>query len=530
MTQWSPYQLAIFEAVKTTTDSLLIEATAGSGKTTTIVEAIKHVPRGQSVVFLAFNKHIADELKRRIPSGADCKTIHSVGDSAWRNFLGVTASNCKVENGKTRMIAKDYCTALERARYGEDLGRLTSIMKGSGMVPKDVSLKGLLEDDDKIWEQLIYHYGLDTEGCNPDVTRKVLRRSIKFAADLIDYDDMLYMPVISDARFDKYDVIFLDEAQDVNAIQIEIVDRMRKPTSRVIAVGDRNQAIYGFRGSMADCMDHIQARFNCTELPLTVSYRCPRTIVKKAQEFVSHIQHHETAPEGLVWEYPETWYLKDFLQTDAILCRNSKPLISLAFMLIRNKVSCQVIGRDIGTGLIKLIKKMKARNIPEMVQNLAQYRKHEMEKAKARDDESRMASLDDKLETINVFIDESVPGATPDTLIAEIDLLFSDTSNGRLSLSTIHKSKGMEWERVFVLDAHILMPSRYAKKKWQLQQETNLAYVAATRSKCELYYISSESLREGSPKIVAPEPKVVVAGKIEDDESVVAALAEGREA
>lgn len=494
---WSEYQLSIFEAVEKTNDSLLIEAVAGSGKTTTIVEAIKHVPRTQSVAFLAFNKSIADELGRRITSpNAVCKTLHAMGFAAWRDFLGGKSFDCKVDNVKTRMIVKDRLNTLDRVRYGAEMGKLISIAKGSGIVPSQCEehYLGISPDDDEAWEDLISFYDLERDGCSLEVVREVLAYSIDISSVLIDYDDMLYMPIIVGARMQKFDVVFLDEAQDVNGIQVEMVSRMLKPTSRVIAVGDRHQAIYGFRGALSNSMEHIADRFKCRSLPLSVSYRCPKSIVKKAQTFVSHIQHHESAPEGIVTEYPSTWPLENFLPTDAILCRNSRPLIGAAFHLIRHKISCKVLGRDIGQGLIKIVKKMKARNIIELIRKLNAYRIVEIQKARARDDEAKVAALEDKLDTIHVFIDEEGPESSVDALIASIESLFSDQSEGRLTLSTVHKAKGLEWERVFILDAHFLMPSRYAKKPWQREQEINLQYVAATRGKRELFYISSESL------------------------------------
>ena len=494
--EWSSYQKNIFDAVANSEDSLLVEACAGSGKSTTLLEAINCVPKDKSVLFCAFNRHIAENLKSKITArNAQCKTLHALGYKAWRDYLGGDAYTCKVDGGKTSAIIKEYCSVLERARYGEELRKLTGIVKGAGMVPKGLDLHGLVEDDEEVWADLISFYGLDPDGCSAEVTRKVLRHSIELSRDVIDYDDMLWLPIIHQSRFDKYDVIFLDEAQDVNAIQVEIVDRMRKPTSRVVAVGDRNQSIYLFRGCLTASMDNIAKRFHCRSLPLSVSYRCPKAVVRKAQEIVSHIQSHESAPEGLVVEYPPVWPLTNFRPTDAIVCRNTRPLITTAFLLIRNKISCRVLGRDIGEGLIKLIKKMKAYSIPELVGNLARYRRKEIEKARARDDEAKIAALDDKLETINVFIDEAGPTATVETLIGEIDALFSDTTGGRLTLSTVHKYKGLEAPRVFILDAHILMPNRYAHTEAQLEQEANLIYVAQTRAKEELYYISSEVLK-----------------------------------
>jgi superfamily I DNA/RNA helicase len=60
--------------------------------------------------------------------------------------------------------------------------------------------------------------------------------------------------------------------------------------------------------------------------------------------------------------------------------------------------------------------------------------------------------------------------------------------NGCLTLCTVHKAKGLEWNRVYILD-EFLMPSKYARQAWQQQQETNLQYVAVTRAKQELKFI-----------------------------------------
>lgn len=478
-----------------------------SGKTTTIVEAINHVNPTKTVAFCAFNKSIAEELKRRITApNARAMTLHSVGYAAWRKFLGRDSFGCKVSSTKTQSIVKSELSDDERWKYGGQMSKLIGIAKGQGVVPKKKdehvyvegydSLKGLVEDDDELWEEMIDFYRLDRDECSIELSREVLLSSIALSREDVDYDDMLYMPVISNAQFEKFDVVFLDEAQDVNSIQVEIVSRMLKPDSRVIAVGDRHQAIYGFRGALSESMSFISDRFRCRSLPLSVSYRCPRNIVKKAQEFVQHIQPHEDAPEGLVFHTVAFWNMKDFRPNDAILCRVAKPLVFLAFDLIRNKISCRVLGRDIGQGLVKLVRKMKVRDIAGLEIRLQAWRTKEIIRAKG--DEDKIAAIEDKLATLNVFIDELAPTDTVDTLIANIEALFSDegTSGTRLTLATVHKSKGLEWDRVFVLDAHMYMPSKWAKSGWQRQQETNLCYVAATRARRELYYISSEAIIE----------------------------------
>jgi hypothetical protein len=221
-------------------------------------------------------------------------------------------------------------------------------------------------------------------------------------------------------------------------------------------------------------------------------------VVTKAREWVKHIESHADAPDGLVG-YGD-WSLKDFAPGDAILCRNARPVVEAAFLLIRNKIPAKVAGRDIGQGLVKLVEKMKARTIKDLAERLEKYRMREAGRLNAKKGaESKIALLDDKLDTLHVFMEEAGPHAGIGTLIANINALFGDNGGmaGAVSCSTVHKAKGLEWDRVFVLDADLYMPSKWARQDWERKQEENLMYVAATRAKRELRYVTSEGLRAG---------------------------------
>ena len=267
---------------------------------------------------------------------------------------------------------------------------------------------------------------------------------------------------------------------------------MLKPGGRLVAVGDRHQAIYGFTGADADSMDLIAKDFAAAELPLTVTYRCPKAVVALAHQWVNHIQAHETAPEGRVSEVT----LGDILAkphamlrpTDAILCRNTKPLIELAYQLIRKGMGCTVEGRDIGQGLIALARKWKVRSLGALADRLERFKETEMQKAIAKGQETKAQSIEDKVDTLTLIIAQTQEqgGSDINDLVASINRLFSDDATGLLKLSTVHKSKGREWERVFILGRSAYMPSQWARKAWQQQQEVNLMYVAVTRAKAEL--------------------------------------------
>ena len=79
--------------------------------------------------------------------------------------------------------------------------------------------------------------------------------------------------------------------------------------------------------------------------------------------------------------------------------------------------------------------------------------------------------------------------ASVDQLSRKIATLFQDTEGSPrkvLTLSTVHKAKGREWDRVYLYGRNRYMPSHYAKQAWEMQQENNLIYVAITRAKNEL--------------------------------------------
>jgi superfamily I DNA/RNA helicase len=321
-----------------------------------------------------------------------------------------------------------------------------------------------------------------------DLCRAVLGRSIQVADSLIDFDDQLYMPVISGARFIQNDFLFVDEAQDVNQVQRAMLRRALKPGGRLIAVGDPGQAIYGFRGADVDAIDNIKKEFDAIELPLSISYRCPQSVVREAQQFVSHIQAASSAPEGKV-SHLGKYGPEVFGSHDSIICRNTAPLIDLAYKLIRAHVPCKVKGRDIGQGLISLIRKLEPKSLSHLEDRLQSYAEREVAKFIAKGQEERADALMDRVTTIQVFMEMQPESGNVGTLIQSIESMFSD-SNGCLMLCTIHKAKGLEWQKVFILDPD-RMPSKWARQAWQKQQETNLQYVAVTRAKSELVYIQS---------------------------------------
>lgn len=475
-TRWSSFQTSIFAFVETGTGNAIVEAVAGSGKSTTIIEAMKKV-RGNSI-FLAFNKAIADELKAK---GVNARTFHSLVFSPV--MRAKNAQNPTMD--KLRKLCRENMSRDEMILYGPFAQKLVGLAKqqGVGFLTPDIAAT---------YQAICNHHNLE-----PESERAELGKGIEFAqlllqwsneSEMVDFDDMLYWAVRDQIRLPKFDFVFVDEAQDTNMIQREILRMIMGPNSRMIAVGDPAQAIYGFRGADAQSLGSIAKEFNAVTLPLSISYRCPQAVVKYAQQWVSHIQAADNAPEGIVEHHEQDWDPSMFLPNDLVVCRKSAPLLQVAFKCIRASIPVQVLGKEIGDGLKVLIDKMNARTLDQLGEKLQAYMMREVEKARKEDDEGKMEAITDKVGCILFMIDglkedrRDIP-----SLKAGIDFLFKDKDKC-VKLCTIHKSKGLEAERVFWLGRNEC-PAQWARREWQQVEEINLCYVAATRAKRELHMI-----------------------------------------
>ena len=460
--------------------------------TSTIVEALKLIPDNKQTIFLAFNKSIKEELQKRVPRGVRCSTFHAI---CWGALQRTEYKGFKTDTSKTNKILKEEMAfqfdPKVIKRLSPQVNRLVALAKSVGIAPAGSDLEGLVPDTKDNWEELINHHGLIfDDSVDKDnaikISQSVLQISIT-KRDVLDFDDYLYICALDRIPFYTNDLVFVDEAQDVSQIQRAILTKVLKRNGRIIAVGDSFQAVYGFRGSDSESLNNIAKQFNAERLPLSISYRCPKAVVEEAQKYVGHIESHESAPDGFVAELGE--YKADmFKEKDMVVCRNTAPIIRCAYYLISNKVPVTVLGKDLGAGFIKLIEKLNPRSIDNLKDKLDSWFKKERNRMLKKDPEADLSALDDRYQAISMFMEHS--GArTVDELISAINNLFK-SKNGGVILCTIHKSKGLEAKRVFFLDP-FLLPSKYARKAWQQQQETNLAYVAITRAQEFLGYISS---------------------------------------
>lgn len=482
--QFSAYQEAIFNFGANGTGNAIIEAVAGSGKSTTLVELVKRL--FGSHIFLAFNRSTVDELKKR---GMNAKTFHGLCTRAVLNFKRTE----EIEPLKLSKLVAEHFGAESKHRYQNFCKKLVGLAKQSGIGA------GLMEDTLENWQQIVAYHDLEIDNDEGDIETgiELARILLKTSNEsrMVDYDDVLYLVVKEGLALPRFNNVLVDESQDTNAIQRAIIHKILNFNGRLFAVGDSAQAIYGFRGADSNSMNMIAEEFKCTKLPLTVSYRCCKAVVEHAKRWVAHIEPAPTALEGAVQRI-DAWDINLFETEDMIVCRTTRPLISLAYKMLKAHKPVRIMGKDIGEGLVSLIKKMKSEDDIDVLQkNLLAYQAREVEKAREKEDERKMESITDKVSAILTLAESLEEGnRTVEALIAVIRRLFDEKGTGT-TLATIHKAKGLEAFAVYWLNSS-MCPSPFARQPWQQEQERNLCYVATTRAKSYLGLIEEDSMRK----------------------------------
>lgn len=281
--------------------------------------------------------------------------------------------------------------------------------------------------------------------------------------------------------------------QDLNACQRMLMQKAIKDDGRFIAVGDPAQAIYGFAGADSDSFKKLLDIPNTIELPLSVCYRCGSDIIDFVKRFMPQIEASEGAKKGVIEQ--DSSYL-NVRKGDMVLCRNTMPLVSLCMVYLKKGIKAYVMGTDISKSLIAMVDATKRKTEPYSIENVFAriYREKEKlvnniaKKEKITIAEAEQSNLvqvmTDRIMTLEVLC---VNCETGFDLVDKLEKIFSDNSDG-ICLSTIHKSKGLEADRVFIIHED-LMPSKHAVKDWEKEQERNLMYVAYTRAKSVLGFI-----------------------------------------
>jgi len=516
----SKQQKDIFKFILDGEKNAVISAVAGSGKTTTLLEALKLIPEDKTILFMAFNKSIAKELRERVPQRKSIKvmTVHGFGIETIRKSI----KEPSIDNSKYRKILKDIIQfykgknddVLDVYKFNKECYRFIESMANTvknGDIDIDKFVKNvvdlsnlgrlhLIDFDTKPigvndLNKLADIHSINNEDGESTVAWYLSKLGLHYQ-DVVDFTDMIMFPNIMNLSTDVYDYVFIDECQDLNTCQRLLMEKAIKPdTGRFIAVGDPKQAIYAFAGADYESYQKLKKIPNTIELPLSVTYRCAEPIVKWVKHLNPLIKHFSKNKTGVVHE---TFSYKDIQDGDMVLCRNTFPIVALCIKLLSEGKKSYIIGSDIGMSLILMIENCEKKTEDFTMINVFSrlyhdkdkliekvMSNHKMIKSEAMED-SQVIIMNEKIQAIEV-LSEGI--SNPHDVIRKIKELFSNDKKSGICLSNMHKSKGLESERVFIIHQE-LIPSKYAKLQWQIEQERNLEYVAYTRAKTTLGFVN----------------------------------------
>jgi superfamily I DNA/RNA helicase len=256
-----------------------------------------------------------------------------------------------------------------------------------------------------------------------------------------------------------------------------------------------HNCVYAFAGADSESYEKLRQLPNTKELPLSVTYRCGKEIVEQVKHINPLIKPHTKNGKGTVLE---TFSYLDIEDGDMVLCRNTFPIVSLCINFLCKGRKAFIIGSDIGLSLKNMIRNCENKSEPFNMDNVLSRLHHEKQKmidkvmtkngvsSKEASEESSIILFKEKIEIINALSDDI---EDPLVVMKKIDEIFSDNKKQGICLSNIHKSKGLESDRVFILHQE-LMPSKRAVLPWEVEQENNLIYVAYTRAKKTLGFIT----------------------------------------
>lgn len=507
----SPYQEKIFDFIVHGNGNAVISAKAGSGKTSTCVTAIKLIKPKNKVMFLAFNKSIAEELSQKLKDypNVEVRTSHGLGFAIIRKNV---EGEVELDEFKYRRYVKSNISELTTIDVTLTKNQLCNYIE-SICALVDFARFNLAQTAEEV-KSLAVKYDVPIFFDECDVVIKVLEWG-KTELNSIDYTDMVWLPVelSMNARFFQKDFIFIDECQDQSLMSIELFLKCFKRGTRFIAMGDEDQCINTFCGSSEEAFQYMKDYPKTTQFDLPICYRCPKTVVELAKTLVPDIKCREGAPKG---DIIEKCWTSSLQSGDMVLCRSKAPLLKVYTKLLRKGIQCYIKGQDIGTNLKKLIEEVDIEELNtnlksdgvfvRLYDNLFEIRNKLMEsKGLDYQDATLTNYITNRYDMIKALTVLAENYTTKTELLSHIDEIFDETREGVI-LSTIHKAKGLEADNVYIL-CNSSMPSSLAKKEWEKNAEQNLIYVAYTRAKKKLGFISEEEIKpfgisQGEDKIL----------------------------
>ncbi len=517
--------------------NIFLSAVAGSGKTTTLIGGLNETDtRGLKVLLVAFNKSIVNELKERVKDpDIEIKTFNSIGMGylyRYTNLNGLGKPSITMNrleqfepveyqepyNGKTISVSR-IMTAVKLL-----IANGYSYLGGNIISSDGVPL--YYDGFEDFFLNIVEPYGEKKNYPQGFIHATYVSslRLLRLYTDLdkinsqniptFDFDDQLWIPV--DYRTSrgapittkKYDIILVDEAQDMSVINSKFLASLLKRNGLFVGIGDRGQAIYQFRGADHNSVDNIIEKFDCFELPLSNSYRCATEITKIAASLFPHFGTF-SKEKGVVHKYDGidsnsgkriiTMTNKD----DVVIGVTYNDMVEAVGYLFKNGKRgffCPELSnrfdRESIEKSIKIVSDTEANSITYL-QFLADATSIEL--AYEYDDENVQADAKRKsrhASVIEIFQPFICPGDDTRVMSSILDDIEdfiqsgAKYSYGDVRMTSVHKSKGKEYRRVMLFLPYNRMSAGSIAGRNKVFK--NLYYVGVTRAIEELSIVYSK--------------------------------------
>lgn len=507
---------------------IIVDALAGTGKTFTIIEsahricginrpgivgtdeqeaiwsAIPEKYDPSRVALLAFNSSIATELKEKVPQGVTAQTSHAFCKRLLAlNSIKGASSRYGVRKQKSLYILADVLNVEYEAMFNKFkrpylyyIQKLVSFCKVnlfemSGDWNEDVKALRDMEDihgsvapkmDSPADEEFIYGKALE-----------VYARS-HTRTDVIDFDDMIWMPWKLDIDIRPMDLLYVDERQDLNKAQQWVAIKAGR---RLCVVGDVHQAIYGFAGADANACQNLNDALSSSQrgilsFPLTYTRRCPKRVVEYNQAIVPEFRYFPDAIDGSVNFTNEETFLPRVKPGDMVVCRTNAPLFSIALQLFTEGKAFKTTAKSFFKDVSNLVKSFQASNFTELEASLIAWKETQLARCIGSRSEKSVI-IEDIYKAIRYAMNIC---STPDQILHRIKVIMGEDeederkpkpSSEIIFLTSIHQAKGTEARNIWWLH-YDLVPHPKARL---IEQEINLKWVAGTRPLENLYLVKS---------------------------------------
>ncbi|GIF74187.1 hypothetical protein Asi02nite_37050 [Asanoa siamensis] len=450
--------------------NIVVQALAGTGKTSTL--QMLAAARPARIAYIAFNRPIADEAAAKFPGNVVADTSHGFARAGLR----------------TSPLRNKVARVNQGARWPEDWARILDIRdipQGDDVVEAESQAHMVMATIKNFRESAAGTLGpqhlpgnLREPGAGP-LGDRILEYARRAWADITDpdgellfeHDDYLKIWALGNPRM-PYEVIFFDEAQDINDVLRKVIQDQPVPT---VVVGDSNQSIYGFRGAI----DALSRWPGDITLPLTQSWRFGPQIAAVGNDFLRLLK----SPYLLTGNPGMTSTVGFVDQPDAVLARTNAGAVAAVFDAFDDgrQVALAGGGREI-------------RDIAKAAQNLQNGRRTthpELSRFPDWDAVQEYVENDENAQSLRAFVRLIDRRGAAQLIQMAGDLVPEEATRADgtpaydVIVSTVHKSKGREWPRVRIAEDFPAPEEDQSTGKVRLPdpEELRLAYVAATRAR-----------------------------------------------